>query len=154
MLLAYRLVRLIETHADRLAKSLLAKLEKSGKCPDFTKVPAQEFEQRVYEIYDHLGEWLLGKKEDDVARRYTEIGMRRQKQGVPLSQLMEAIMLTREHLWDYLKHEADLDKPVEVFGELEMMELLEQFFDKALYFAAVGYEKAAHETQREPVPLH
>src|SRR5256885_1456334 len=79
--------------------------------------------------------------------------LRGQKQGVPLSQLMEAIMLTREHLWEYLKHEANLDKPAEVFGELEMMELLEQFFDKALYFAAVGYEKAAHETQREPVPV-
>lgn len=142
MLLAYRLVRLIETHADRLAKGLLVKLQTSNKCPDFTKVPSQEFEQRVYEVYDHLGEWLLGKKEEDIARRYTEIGMRRQKQGVPLSQLMEAIMLTREHLWEYLKHEADIEKPVEVFGELEMMELLEQFFDRAMYYAALGYEKA------------
>lgn len=147
MLLAYRLVRLIETHAERLAKSLLAKLRANDKCPDFTKVPAQEFEQRVYEVYDHLGEWLLGKKEEDIARRYTEIGMRRQKQGVPLSQLMEAIMLTREHLWEYLKHEADIEKPVEVFGELEMMELLEQFFDKAMYYAALGYEKSQAENK-------
>ncbi|HET7185211.1 MAG TPA: hypothetical protein VFI82_11045 [Terriglobales bacterium] len=151
MLLAYRLVRLIETHADRLAKSLLAKLRESGKCPDFTRVPAQEFEQRVYEIYDHLGEWLLGKKEEDVARRYFEIGSRRQKQGVPLSQLMEAIVLTREHLWNYLKHEANLDKPVEIFGELEMMELLEQFFDKAMYYAAVGYEESAKEAEKDHV---
>ena len=142
MLLAYRLVRLIETHADRLAKGLLVKLQASGKSPDFTKVSAQEFEQRVYEIYDHLGEWLLGKKEEDVARRYTEIGRRRRMQGVPLSQLMEAIMLTREHLWEYLKREADIEKPVEVFGELEMMELLEQFFDRAMYYAALGYEQA------------
>ena len=142
MLLAYRLVRLIETHADRLAKGLLVKLQNSNKCPDFTKVPSREFEQRVYELYDHLGEWLMGKKEEDVARRYTEIGMRRQMQGVPLSQLMEAIMLTREHLWEYLKHEANIEKPVEVFGELEMMELLEQFFDRAMYYAALGNEKA------------
>jgi hypothetical protein len=155
MLLAYRLVRLIETHADRLAKGLLARLQTSGKCPDFTQVPAQEFEQRVYEIYDHLGEWLLGKKEEDVARRYTEIGMRRQRQGVPLSQLMEAIMLTREHLWEYLKHEANIEKPVEVFGELEMMELLEQFFDRALYYAAIGYEQgAAKETRKEHALAH
>jgi hypothetical protein len=51
-------------------------------------------------------------------------------------------MLTREHLWEYLKHEANIEKPVEVFGELEMMELLEQFFDRAMYYAALGYEKA------------
>jgi len=31
---------------------------------------------------------------------------------------------------------------VEVFGELEMLQLLEQFFDRAIYYASVGYELA------------
>lgn len=141
-MLAYRLVRLIENHSERLAETLLERLNTCEKCPSFHKVPAQEFRQRVYEVYDHLGEWLLGKKEEDIARRYEEIGARRAAQGVPLSQLLYAIVLTREHLWEYLKHEAGVEKPVEVFGELEMLQLLEQFFDRAGYYAAVGYEKA------------
>ena len=65
-----------------------------------------------------------------------------QRQGVLLSELMYAIILTREHLWEFLKQEAKLEKPKEVFGELEMLELLEQFFDRAMYYAAQGYEKA------------
>lgn len=142
MLLAYRLVRLIETHADRLAEGLLVKLQHCDKCQDFKKVPGEEFQQRVYEIYDHLGEWLLGKNEDDIARRYTQIGARRFGQGVHLSQLIYAIVLTREHLWEYLKHEVTVEKPVEVFGELGMLQLLEQFFDRAIYYAAQGYEAA------------
>ena len=142
MPLAQRLVQLIEMHSDRLAETMLMKLQSCEKCAAFKKVPAQEFEQRVYEIYDHLGEWLLGKKEEDVARRYTEIGKRREAQGVPMSQLIYAIMLTREHLWEYLKHEANVEKPVEVFGELEVLELLDQFFDRAMYYATQGYEKA------------
>lgn len=153
MLLAYRLVRLIETHAERLAEGLQAKLQNCDKCPAFKKVAAQEFEQRVYEVYDHLGEWLLGKKEEDVARRYTEIGQRREAQKVPLSQLIYAIMLTREHLWSYLKHEANIEKPVEVFGELEMMELLEQFFDRAIFYATRGYEEA-HAARLEKEMAH
>jgi hypothetical protein len=28
-----------------------------------------------------------------------------------------------------------------VFGELEMLQLLEQFFDRAIYYAALGYEQ-------------
>jgi hypothetical protein len=142
MLLAYRLVRLIETHADRLAEGLLAKLQTCEKCTAFQQLSATEFRQRVYEVYDHLGEWLLGKKEEDIARRYLEIGRRREAQGVPLSQLVYAIMLTREHLWEYLKREANVEKPVEVFGELEMLERLEQFFDRAIYYAVQGYEEA------------
>jgi hypothetical protein len=150
MLLAYRLVKLIETHSDRLAETMLMRLQDCDKCETFKRVPREEFRQRVYEVYDHLGEWLLGKKEEDVARRYTEIGERRQQQGVLLSELMYAIILTREHLWNFLKNETNVEKPAEVFGELEIMELLEQFFDRAMYYAARGYEKAqAAKQERE-----
>jgi hypothetical protein len=142
MMLAYRLVRLIETHSERLAEGLLFKLHHCDKFKEFRRVPSEEFRQRAFEIYHNLGEWLLGKQEEDIARRYMEIGQRRQAQGVPLSQLLYAIVLVRDHLWDYLKHEAGAEKPVEVFGELEMLQLLEQFFDRALYWAAVGYEQA------------
>ena len=140
-MLAYRLVRLIENHSERLAETLLVRLKTCEKCSAFKKVPADEFRQRVYEIYQHLGEWLLGKKEEDIATRYSQIGARRAAQGIPLSQLIYAIVLVREHLWEYLKHEAAVEKPVEVFGELEMLQLLEQFFDKAAYYAALGYEQ-------------
>lgn len=140
-MLSYRLVRLIENHSERLSETLLERLKGCEKCRAFQKVPADEFRQRVYEIYQHLGEWLLGKKEEDIARRYEQIGARRAAQGVPLSQLVFAIVLVRDHLWEYLKREAIVEKPVEVFGELEMLQLLEQFFDKALYYAAIGYEQ-------------
>ena len=68
--------------------------------------------------------------------------MTRAEQGVPLSQLAWVIVLTKENLWEYLKHEAGLDRPVEVFGELEMLQLLDQFFNRAIFYAAVGYERA------------
>jgi hypothetical protein len=42
-----------------------------------------------------------------------------------------------------------MDRPVEVFGELEMLQLLDHFFDRAIYYAAVGYEKAHMEMQAE-----
>jgi hypothetical protein len=38
-----------------------------------------------------------------------------------------------------------LERPVEVFGELEMLQLLNHFFDRAIYYAAVGYERAVEE---------
>ena len=55
---------------------------------------------------------------------------------------MWVIVLTKENLWEYLKHEAGMERPVEVFGELEMLQLLDQFFDRAIFYASVGYEKA------------
>jgi hypothetical protein len=45
--------------------------------PGYRNVPPGELEQRVYEIYRHLADWLLGKSELNVEKRYTEIGAKR-----------------------------------------------------------------------------
>ena len=147
MMLAYRLVRLIETHSDALAAALLEKVQSSELTRGYRNVAPEELRQRVYEIYRRLGDWLLGKSAFDIEQRYEEIGTRRAHQGVPISELIWVIILTKENLWEFLKKENVMERPAEVFGELEMMQLLDQFFDRAIYYASVGYERAlaAHE---------
>lgn len=140
MLLAFRLLRLIESHSDQLAAGALSKLQHCTKTSSFRDLPAEEYKQRVHEIYRSLGEWLLGKTESDIERRYTEIGRRRYEQGVPLSELIWAINLAKQYLLEFLAEQAAAQKTAEVFGELEVLQLLEQFFDRANYYAAVGYE--------------
>jgi hypothetical protein len=144
MLLAYRLVRLIEAHSDQLARNLLERVRDSDKTPAYTtQVPRDELRLRVSEVYKSLGEWLLGKTESDVQHRYEEIGARRAAQHVPLTQLISALVLTKDTLWEFLLREAVVERPVEVFGELELLQLLDQFFDRAIYYASVGYEHAS-----------
>jgi hypothetical protein len=140
MMFSYRLVRLIESHADALAAGLEEKVQASSLVAHFREVPAHELRERVYEIYRHLGEWLLGKNELDIEHRYKEIGARRARQHVPLSEVVHAIVLTKENLWDFLKSEAVMDRAIEIMGELELLQMLEMFFDRAIYYAAVGYE--------------
>jgi len=141
MMLSYRLVRLIESHADALANGLEQKVKTGSQVQHFRNVPAHELRERVYEIYRHLGEWLLGKNELDIEHRYREIGGRRARQNVPLSEVIQAIVLTKENLWEFLKSEAVVDRAVEIMGELELLQMLEMFFDRAIYYAAVGYEE-------------
>jgi len=142
-MLGCRMVRLIETHSDPLARGVLERVENSVRCQDFLrKVPPEELRERVQEIYHHLGEWLTRKTERDIEVRYTAIGERRAAQGVSLSDLMFAIVATKEHLWQYVAKEVLADpRPVELFQEVELAQLVEQFFDRAIYYAAIGYEQ-------------
>jgi len=143
MSLAYRrLVRLIEINSDQLANSLLRKLQTTEKCKDFCKVPPEELRQRVYEIYKNLGDWLLSKTEADIEKRYCEIGRWRAQQAVPLSQVIWAITLVKENLLEFLQRETIDDKVHEVFDEVEVTQMLDQFFNYACFYAAVGYETA------------
>jgi hypothetical protein len=149
MMFSYRLVRLIESHADALASGLEQRVQSSPQISHFHALPAVEMRERVYEIYRHLGEWLLGKNELDIEQRYREIGKRRAQQRVPLSEVVQAIVLTKENLWEFLKSEAVMDRAVEIMGELELLQMLEMFFDRAIYYAAVGYEDEVARVARE-----
>jgi hypothetical protein len=149
MMFSYRLVRLIETHADALASGLEERVLSNTQIKHFREIPAHELRERVYEIYRHLGEWVLGKNELDIEQRYREIGGHRAQQRVPLSEVLHAIVLTKENLWDFLKSEAVIDRAVEIMGELELLQMLEMFFDRAIYYAAVGYEEEVAREARE-----
>ena len=143
MLLAYHLVRLIERHADELADSLSQQVEKLPRTVEFCRrVPRQDLKLRVYEIYRDLGDWLLRRTEGDIERRYREIGIRRAAQGVPFSQMAYAVILTKENLWSFLLKNAGVDRTIEVYGELELLQQLDYFFDRAIAYAAAGYEYA------------
>jgi hypothetical protein len=141
MLLAYRLVKLIETHSDGLARTLQQKIESGDRCPAYKNLPQGELARVVGEMYQGMGQWLMGKSEADIERRYTLIGQRRAEQGIPLSQVIWTIALVKENLWEYVQTN-NLGTPVELFGELEILQLLDQFFDRAMFYAAYGYEHA------------
>jgi hypothetical protein len=140
-MISLRLVQLIERHSDELVTELVTKLDTSSRTSDLHKVPAEELRRRIHEILRHLSEWLLIKTGHDVEQRYFEIGERRASQGVALSDFCWAIVMTKEHLWEFLQREGLIRGPVEIYGEMELLRLLDQFFDRALCFATEGYEQ-------------
>jgi hypothetical protein len=141
VMIALGLVRVIEQHSDDLAAELIAKLETSSRTTDLRKVPVEELRRGIQEILRHLGEWLLTKTGRDIEQRYFEIGGRRASQGVALSDFCWSIALTKGHLWEFLQRQGVMGSPIEIYGEMELLRLLDQFFDRALCFAAEGYEQ-------------
>jgi len=139
-MLAGRLVRLIEKNSEKLARELSEKVWNSPRCSDLRKVPPDELQARTREIYQNLNNWLMDMTESEIERRYTELGARRAAQGVAYSHFLWAITATREHMTAFVKREGLSDSAVELHGELELMHVLSQFFDRALYYTAVGYE--------------
>ena len=140
-MIALRLVRLIEEHSDELSQELLTKFLSSPVTRDMAKVPAAELQERTSEILHHLGEWLLQKREADVEQRYRMLGVRRASQDVSLADFCWALVLTKEHIWDFLERQGLLRGPLELYGEMELLRLLDQFFDHAICYAAEGFEQ-------------
>jgi len=140
---AAKLVEMIETHADRLTDSLMHKLKESPRCEVLVQlVPSHELRSRIHEIYQHLAEWLSNKTESEIEERYIGLGVRRARQGVPFSDFLWVVSAIKEHLWEYLEREGLMEEPVELWGEIDLLNSLQRFFDRAAYFGAIGYESA------------
>ncbi|HZQ24341.1 MAG TPA: hypothetical protein VFA89_16250 [Terriglobales bacterium] len=140
-MIALRLVRLIEDHSEEIAESLMRTFQSSSRTKDLSKVPAEELHARIREILQHLSEWLLTKTEIDIEKRYTELGARRAAQDVAVADLCWGFVMIKEQLWDFLARQGFLQGPLEIYGELELLRLLDQFFDRAICYSAEGYAR-------------
>ena len=141
-MIAGKLVHLIEKHSDDLACGLMERLMSCERVADLRRVPREELQQRAYEVYRHLSDWVMTMTESEIERSYTAIGARRAAQGVALSSVIYAIIAVKEYLWEFLRRESVWDQAHELFQERELLHIVDQYFDRALYYAARGYEQA------------
>ncbi len=141
-MVALKLVRLIEKHSEELVQGLAKQIQTSERMCDFRKIPPADLQLAAAEVYRNLGEWLLQKTEEDIERRVGAIATRRAAQGVSLHQFVWALIVSRDHLWRFLQREAFACNVVELYGELELHQMLIQFFDRAVYYGILAYDKA------------
>jgi hypothetical protein len=137
-----RLVKLIEAHSGELCRDLTEQIAESERTSDFRRIPPEELRLAASEVYRNLGEGLLQKTESDIKARFRSVAARREAEGIRLHQFVWALLLSRDRLWHFLRRESFADNVVAVYGELELQRLLNQFFDRAIYFAVLGYEEA------------
>jgi hypothetical protein len=139
-MLATRLIRLVESHADELVNAAVADLRTNPRTRFFNRVPESELRHRLRDLYTHLGDWVGDRTESRVEAYYSEVGRRRFHDGVPLSDLVFAIMLSKDHLRHYIRLHGLVESIVELYSEEQLYQMTWSFFDRAVYFAVKGYE--------------
>ena len=140
-MLSGRLVRMVEDHAEQLTNGLIADLKENPRTTDYHKLTEAEIHRRVYNVYHDLGEWLGKEGETLVETHYTALGKRRAADNVPLSQVLYALIKTKTHAIEYVRRAGLFDSAVDLYQLQEFRRLVDRFFDKAMYYTALGYEK-------------
>ncbi len=137
-----KLVQLMKTNSDRVADSLILKIRRSERCKELMqRLPEQEQKQYSMGVYRDLTDWLASETDSIIEERYIALGVRRAQLGVPFSDLFWAVCIARECLWDYVEQECMLEEPTEFWGGMKLLRLSNKFFDRALYFVLLGYQK-------------
>lgn len=140
---ALKLLEHMKTNAERMSENAVHLVRNSERCVELVlKVPHDEQKRYSLAIYHDLMDWLADQNNINLEERYLRLGIRRAQQGVPFNNLFWAVCITHEHLWEYMQQECLLDEPVEFWGGVMLLRSLTQFFDRALYFTSLGYQKA------------
>ena len=147
-MLSDQLIRIVESHADELTRGVVRILQNSAHTPSYQAVPPEELHRRLFEIYHDLGHWLLGDMERSVQLRYQSLGRERCQQGIPLAEVLWALVLIKEHLRDSVGSFLSADSVLELHREMELFRLIGRYFDRAICCTAEAYEREAA-AQRE-----
>jgi hypothetical protein len=142
-MLSARLVKLIENHAEGLTQSLIDDVLTNPRTAAFQGASRDELRQRAYDVFHNLGRWLADKTEDVIERTYAEMGHRRFGDRIPVSQTVYALLLMKVRLRDFIRASGLVDSAVDLYQEEELHLLVDQFFDKTIYYTVKGYEEAA-----------
>jgi len=151
-MLSARLVKIIEEHAEDMSRSLISHLRSDDRVATLVRASQDDLEQRAYDVYHNLGRWLSDKTEEHVEATYGGLGRTRAVEGVPLSEVVYALVLIKEHLREYIRAVGLVDSAVELYLEEELHLLIGHFFDKAIYHTVKGYEAEEHSSAASSRP--
>jgi len=140
MMLSAHLVQMIEDHAEELTRGVVRDLQSNRRTPHYHRLTYEDLHNRTYRVYRNLGHWLSHKTDETIEANYTELAKRRFAEGIPLYEVVYALILVKSHLRDYISSAGLMDSAVELHQERELQRLVGNFFDRAIYYTVRGYE--------------
>lgn len=152
-MISAKLIELIENHAPRLSHDITQDLISSDRTRAFRTVKRDELEPRIFDLLHHLGNWIGDPRADRVEQEFNNWGQRRFGQGIPLSEIVYALIILKQHLRRYIRDnglvdaafprvEGDYVLPLHLQSLQDLNATVGTFFDEALYHLARGYEAA------------
>lgn len=135
------LVHQIEEQSGRLTEEVLEAVRRDPHTTAYNRLDDVALRGAVHELFHHLGVWLTARTDRAVESYYRKIGLERCLQGIPVSQVVRALVLVRTAVLRFLDTAASGDAS-ELQLESQLKLAICEFIDKAIYHATVGYEDA------------
>jgi hypothetical protein len=153
-MLASRLVDMIEEHAEQLTRGVVRELRTDPRTPSYLQIDPHEDYSRVFAVVHNLGMWLDSKSDTATENAYRSLGQKRFSEGIPLAEVVCALMLTKQTLRSFIQTQGWVDSALAVHQQVELYALIDRFFERATYFTVLGYEAEARAAGKIQAPAN
>jgi hypothetical protein len=142
----------IQAHAEKLTTDFVADLKSDPRMTHLARVRHDDLVSAANSTYGRLADWLAQKHPEELEAHFMA-GARRQRQaGIPLSEIVYAVILLKKQVWEFVKRNALVDSIGDLYQRDEALILIGEFFDRLLYVTVRGYEEG-EVRWKEPVPF-
>lgn len=140
-MISRRLLQHIQDNAHKLTADLVHELQRNPRTPAYWLIPAEQLIELKRELFANLGRWLSARSKFALESRYRRLGRERYLVGIPLSQVVCALNLTKCMLLEFIYRATPGDVD-ELQLEHQLVMAISEFFSEATYLATLGYEDA------------
>ncbi len=145
-MVSQRLIDLIERSGEELTKRLVDDLLAREETKHLRNLRHNQIYGQVYDVYHMLNAWLAATKtKGKIVDHYLEMGREKYNEGIPLSEVIMALMLIKRHLWLFAIEKKVFEPVHDVASVLELNNRVVFFFDRIIWCVSVGYEKEQKE---------
>jgi hypothetical protein len=140
--LSGKLIHLIEQHWGQITSRVLDEIRRDPEMTHFQALPDIELREMGQNILNNLDHWLAAGNEEELGRRYEEVGRTRFAEHVPLHESVRGLCIVREKMIDYVQEHFFAKNSLEFCAEEELERRLSRFFDVLVCHLVRGYERA------------
>ena len=137
-----KFIRLVEDNAEALTKEWIKEIKSNPSTKGYRKLDEAILGVRVFDVYRRLGEWIMKAEPNDpkTAEHFMKLGRERAGESLKNSEVIYALILARVVLWRYIVDQGVITSSLDLHQLLQFYQHVNNFFDKAAYFVAVGFE--------------
>jgi succinate-acetate transporter protein len=130
----------VQNYGEEIAGLWLDSLRRSPQTPSYGVVSDAELINASEFALTQVDEYFTGKpSESDIREFFHQLGATRAAQGLPLPELISAILLLKREIWISARTHGVWESAMDLQKALDLSRELGRFFDRAVYYASAGY---------------
>jgi len=140
--LSRKYVHLIESNSEKLTRRAIEDIKRHPGTTTYRTYNDLELYKRTFQVYNQFGKWMSTETTaENIREVYLALGRQRRGEGFALSEVIQALTITRRHIWLLVESEGFLDTALDLRLALDLVNRSVLFFDRAIYFTALGFEE-------------
>ena len=130
----------VRDHGEEIATMWLRDLRRSPQTPSYGVVSDEELVNASEFALTQVDEYFGGQPSgSNIAAFFHNLGATRAAQGLPLAELVSAILLLKREIWMSARTHGVWESAMDLQRAVDLNRELGRFFDRAVYHATAGY---------------